>query len=1419
MAPTTLDDFERFEKAWKLTPPGEEPPRWQDYIPSDLSDTPHVLLTLFLETDIEKRIKSGRPALLNERYWEQPGLGYWTPVQRLELVQFEMAQRRRAGEHCSTTDYALAFPELAEALKDLHLNTPGVSSRETPSGELPENIPSDSQEPPRMSGYILQERLGSGGMGIVWRAKDLSLERDVAVKMLKSEFLKERYRRDGAVAGRFLDEARITGQLQHPGIPAVYHVGKLENDRPFFAMKLVKGRSLDKMLKEKASINTMAVFEQIAQAVGYAHAHGVLHRDLKPANVMVGAFGEVQVMDWGLAKVLGTPETYQKRTAGLTIISSARDSDHATSYGSLLGTPAFTPPEQAVGEIEQMSERSDVFGLGAILCNLLTGQPPYVGHDEKETKLLAKRGKLDAAYERLADCGGDPDLIGLCMKCLQADAADRMANGTEVANAVARLRADAEERAKQAEIDRARAEVRVGEQRWRRRVQLRYSAALVATLLAGTGIAAWMAWYGWNEADRADQAVIKEKEQSSAAKKQEMRAKASEEKSLNIAMELFDVALHAEALRDLAEREKALAEKRTSELDSEKSRAETLLYAMQLEAAQRHWFNGRTDLARKALNECRWDYRGCEFDLRFSQFTGSHVQLPWHRAPVTAATFTTDSARIIAGNLESGFRVFDTRTGAILKDLSIPLTDVTMIAISPDGKQLAVVDEQSLRIFDSESLQLRNSLAQQGITSLAFSPDGSRLFFGCSTAARVNDGIAQKEILMKVWDHASGSILAAIRGHRHEITCLAVSPDGQRVVTGSVDLSIRIADLVTGHSRELTLWPTHSSALAFSPDGRFIVTGGHDTMISIWNATNGSLERELPTKVTSVTALAVSPDGCRLAVAGNDSIIRLWDLAGSRIIAELKGHIRQESGSLTKSGSSLRDFKDGKDLSEVNGLSDRMGSRVVDRIHFVRFSSDGTRLLSGGSDQSLRLWSVCGDSNTLKIPVQASPFLTMAASPDGRWIASGDDKGFLKIWNTRTRIPIREFRSHAGPVECAAFSPDSVWIATAGLDHSLRISSVTGPDTILIPNAHERSFLALAFRGDGRMLASAGEDHLIRLWNPLNGKLLTELQGHTKYVTTLAFSPDNTLLASGSLDGTIRIWELRGNSPPLLLNGHATGVRAVAFSPDGKWIASGGNDRMLRIWNNTGGLVRELEGHSQLVTCVAFSPDSRRILSGSKDSTLRIWDVRTGLFLMELPGEGELLLSIACVADGSRIVSTRSDNSARFWDVRGGIHETELPGKFRDITDVAFSDDGRTIFARSSPGQDSKRDPPVQAWDSGTGQLVTITVDAAHLQWSRRTLTSPDRTLSIEPNGGQVAVRFIAKSGRYQQFVRDRLEDWLQLSPLWHQQLAREAEQQSQWYTAAFHYRRLVAIFPQSFQYRMLLSHAEGKARVTAEKK
>lgn len=339
---------------------------------------------------------------------------------------------------------------------------------------------------PIVPGYVLNQELARGGMGVVFTARDKVLNREVAVKTLLPAATI-----NPVAFRRFVTEARITARLSHPGIPPVYALGALPDGRPFLAMKLIRGRTLGAVLAARQSRaaateedgeltalhapGLLHIFEQICQAVGYAHSQDVIHRDLKPANVMLGSFGEVLVMDWGLARETGrgngtgqhsplnSPDSEEAGSEDTGI--HALDDTEQSRIGEALGTPAFMPPEQACGEWDKVDARADVFALGGILCVILTGLPPYTGRNVHEVIRRAVVADLDEAFARLDSCGADPDLIALAKQCLSPEREDRLPNAAALAVALQSHNFENEERIRRLATARATTAVREAERR------------------------------------------------------------------------------------------------------------------------------------------------------------------------------------------------------------------------------------------------------------------------------------------------------------------------------------------------------------------------------------------------------------------------------------------------------------------------------------------------------------------------------------------------------------------------------------------------------------------------------------------------------------------------------------------------------------------------------------------------------------------------------------------------------------------------------------------------------------------------------------------------------------------------------------------------------------------------------------------
>jgi eukaryotic-like serine/threonine-protein kinase len=409
-----------------------------------------------------------------------------------------------SGQGRGSNDHTIDLPAKAISVLDSIGATiggvPRVLLRDTDVGETPSPIIRPTNGNETSTRYRIDGEIARGGMGSILKGRDPDLGRDVAIKVLREDL-----RENDELVRRFVEEAQIGGQLQHPGVVPIYELGAFADRRPFFSMKLVKGQTLADLLKARPSPSDdlprfLSIFAAMAQTMAYSHTRGVIHRDLKPSNVMVGSFGEVQVMDWGLAKVLARGGIVDDAKAGKekppeTLIATARSgSDLELSHaGSILGTPSYMAPEQARGEIDRVNQRADVFALGSILGEILTGSPAFTGRTSMEVVRKASRGDTGEALARLEACGAEADLIALTRDCLQAEPEDRPHDAYVVADRITAYVAGVQERVQAAERERAVAVAKAIEERRRRKVQLALAASVLAlTTLGGLSTAYYL---------------------------------------------------------------------------------------------------------------------------------------------------------------------------------------------------------------------------------------------------------------------------------------------------------------------------------------------------------------------------------------------------------------------------------------------------------------------------------------------------------------------------------------------------------------------------------------------------------------------------------------------------------------------------------------------------------------------------------------------------------------------------------------------------------------------------------------------------------------------------------------------------------------------------------------------------------------
>jgi serine/threonine-protein kinase len=492
MSPRDADTnqvLDHFEALWK----GGQPPTLEDFLPPGDTSAGRQLAWELSKLDLWYRVRAGEVRPVVDRYFRLPGFA-WTEDEKRELRELEEEYRYTpAAKAMADWNQSPDAENSCPRDETEPLQWPAVPLPPPPA-TVPASALGGTSEalPTHIGRYPITGLIGQGGMGIVYCGRDEELQRLLAVKVLLPG-----HAANPDLRQRFLTEANLMGRLQHPGVAPIHEVGDLPDGRPFFSMKQVQGETLAALLKRRRApdhdqTTSLRIFAEVCQTLAYAHAQRVIHRDLKPENIMVGKFGEVQVMDWGLAKELGQAASAE---GGRPSGNAEAGADGRTVPGAIMGTPAYMPPEQARGDLDLVDTRSDVFGLGAILCEILTGAPPYRGGRLREILAQAERTNLDDAHERLGRCVADAVLVELCRRCLAPEPEGRPADAGAVAAALDAYQARVRQRLQQAEIDRTAAQVKAAEERKRRRLNTALFLAVLALVVGLGGAAVWYTEY------------------------------------------------------------------------------------------------------------------------------------------------------------------------------------------------------------------------------------------------------------------------------------------------------------------------------------------------------------------------------------------------------------------------------------------------------------------------------------------------------------------------------------------------------------------------------------------------------------------------------------------------------------------------------------------------------------------------------------------------------------------------------------------------------------------------------------------------------------------------------------------------------------------------------------------------------------
>jgi len=1063
--------------------------------------------------------------------------------------------------------------------------------------------------------YKLLEKLGEGGFGAVWAAEQREpVKRRVALKIIKLGMDTKQ------VVARFEAERQALALMDHPNIAKVLDAGTTDTGRPFFVMELVKGIPVTKYCDHE-KLGTQArleLFIKVCQAIQHAHQKGIIHRDIKPSNILVTLHDGVpvpKVIDFGIAKAT------QQELTELTIY---------TQHHQFIGTPAYMSPEQAEMSGLDIDTRSDIYSLGVLLYELLTGKTPFdakelmqsgidemrriireqepvkpstrlsqslVGADVRSLKSNEPKTEEVRASSRrlLQELKGDLDWI--VMKCLEKDRSRRY----DTANGLA---ADLKRHlANEPVVARPPSAAYRLQKTWRRHRVLMTAGFVVAFSLSfGIG-------FSLNQARRARAA--EQAKQALLESERQARMEAAAASSLATAQA-------GELRTNLYFNRIALAHRESTAQPANVKRAEQLL-----------------DECPPELREWEWHYlkrRRYQMPVELHAF-GEHK--------AHCVTFSANGRFLAAGGGDGTVRIWDVNDHRLLRTLTNHAGYVASVAFSPvnpDWIASAGADNR-LRLWDwREAREIRAwpsgigkdyGLAQ----AVAFSPDGRRL----AAPGTEESGEAI------VYEVDSGATVFTLGAHEEGARCTAFSPDGRWLLTGSGQGEVTLWNAATGgKEQQLGEKGTPIGGLAFTSHPPRVVALQFNGMLRIWDLASRQESITYPIRQTQPSVgLAAHPSGTRLVTGGLDRWVTHSDpFTGQQVLVFRELNSGCYSLAFSPDGNRLaaasRDggvfLWDARPLDVSEDRSFRTIQLATEELRGIDLAPNGRTIAIGGQLRDglrtrapVEFWSLPGFERQHELPGHGIVVFNMSYDLTGRLLASAGDepaqpgRAKLKVWDMETRqeaFVIEPFQTDERFFS-SVFSHDGRWLVGAGNARKLRVWSASTGRKIGTLGDHDNEITKLALSPDGQHLASIGNDDVVKVWD---GRRLDQAQANPRqfpglcggFTDLLAFSPDSHRLAIVASDDRVRIHRLDASAEPLDLLAPGHRPLALAFSPDGRWIASGGVDCTIRVWDAaTGGLRDTLRSHVEQVTRLRFlsRPEGAWLVSGSRDGTVKFWEI------------------------------------------------------------------------------------------------------------------------------------------------------------------------------------------------------------------
>ncbi|HPO13283.1 MAG TPA: protein kinase [Candidatus Hydrogenedentes bacterium] len=1037
---------------------------------------------------------------------------------------------------------------------------------------------------PRIPGrYTLVKEHARGGMGRVLVVHDERLDRQVAMKELLTEtdyFPEPTHpsprRYAASTAARFIREAQVAGRLEHPSIVPVYELGESQDGHLFYTMKLVRGKTLHDTLKERKDVverlKLLSHFQNLCQAIAYAHSRGVIHRDIKPANVMLGEFGETVVLDWGIAKIKAkedvSEEKIREELEALDKDATVEMEDTKTKDGMRLGTPHYMAPEQARGDIAAIDERSDVYALGSVLYEILTGKTPFSGKTTHEILQKVVNSSPESVFQTVSDA--PPELVKICEKAMRKDPAERYQSAIELANDIHRFIAGMLVSAYKYSVK----EVLFRYYRQHRMVV--NTAAGFVLVLAVLGIYSYISIMNARDREHAQrevaerqgyltqlglmQAAIKDQDHITANKVAEKTLPAQRGWEWSYLLSQANPELRT-VTAPPGERFATATYSPDGMLIATMSNGQTVKLWNSETGALKLSCEGNVLLSIVLRFSPDGKYlAGASQDGTVKVWVVDSGKLlhtlTGHKEKAIWAEFTPDNTKIVSAATDGTSRIWDVQSGALITTIETGIGPLGKVVCAPNGKELALISPVGgIMVWD---MTANNQRFVCGGEDAVFNNDGTRLATCGGGFTALFDTATGKEL--RRWTTPNGRTLK-----------VRFSPDASRLLTACEDGVARLYEETADKEIQYFNHRVMLRDAFFARNGSVVVTCADNNTFAVWDTASGSLLNHLEGQGNILTWVDSTQDGNRMVTTTTSEYFQIWDplyQTSRRFLMSIVGD-RPKIALCEKTHQVALQGTDGflhvvgfdastnHDLYAANPVEAGFGK--------IAFSDNGDYLACAADAFSTVIWDLMSKKVLHKLP-HAAQVTSITFDPAGRYVGTAGEDGKVCLWETASGSKIRAYSGHAGFALAVSFSSDGKHLASAGMDGQAIIWDVNSDTPALTIMAHEAPVRSITFNPDGKHLLTASDDLTVGIWDTKTGERVGTLQGHNNSVLDVAMDNSGKYIYSTAGDQSSRIWDAA--SLELLIT--LPGVACVRYSESINTLITAQFDGPIECWNLPG---------------------------------------------------------------------------------------------------------------------------------------------------------------------------------------------------------------------------------------------------------